>query len=70
LCGAESGCLLYTPHRDRDCADRFVFFERWTSRAALDLHKDTEHFKTLVRELTPLLAYPLDVTVLEALIDD
>jgi hypothetical protein len=39
-------------------------------RTALDLHKDTEHFKTLVRELTPLLAYPLDVTVLEALIDD
>ena len=37
---AETGCLLYTPHRDLDCADRFVFFERWTSRAALDLHKD------------------------------
>jgi len=67
---AETGCLLYTPHRDLDRADRFVFFERWTSRAALDHHKDTEHFKTLVRDLTPLLAYPLDVTVLEALLDD
>jgi hypothetical protein len=30
----------------------------------------TEHFKELTRELMPLLAYPLDVTVLEALLDD
>jgi len=67
---AETGCLLYTPHRDLDRAERFVFFERWTSRAALSEHAGTEHFKELTRELTPLLAYPLDVTVLEALLDD
>jgi quinol monooxygenase YgiN len=57
---AETGCLLYTPHRDLDRTERFVFFE----------HEGTEHFKELVRELTPLLAHPLDVTVLEALLDD
>ena len=67
---SETGCLLYTPHRDLDRAERFVFFERWASRAALAEHEDTEHFKQLIRELTPLLAHPLDVTVLEALLDD
>jgi len=67
---AETGCLLYTPHRDLDSTERFVFFERWASRAALAEHEGTEHFKKLVRELTPLLAHPLDVTVLEALLDD
>jgi quinol monooxygenase YgiN len=51
-------------------AERFAFFERWTSRAALSEHVGTEHFKELTRELMPLLAYPLDVTVLEALLDD
>jgi quinol monooxygenase YgiN len=67
---AETGCLLYTPHRDLDRAERFVFFERWASRAALVEHERTEHFKELVRELTPLIAQPLDVTILEALLDD
>jgi quinol monooxygenase YgiN len=67
---AEPGCLFYTPHRDLDHADRFVFFERWTSRAALAEHEGTDHFKQLVRELTPLLAAPLGVTVLEALVED
>ncbi|CAB3798499.1 putative quinol monooxygenase [Pararobbsia alpina] len=67
---AETGCLLYTPHRDLDRADRFVFYERWASRAALTEHAGTEHFNQLVRELTPLLAHPLEVTVLEALLDD
>jgi quinol monooxygenase YgiN len=67
---AETGCLLYTPHRDLGRAERFVFFERWASRAALAEHERTKHFEELVRELTPLLAQPLDVTVLEALLDD
>src|ERR1700692_935528 len=83
---AETGCLLYTPHRDLGLADtgarlypppprlgrpeRFVFFERWASRAALAEHERTKHFEELVRELTPLLAQPLDATVLAGLRDD
>ena len=67
---AETGCLLYTPHRDLNRADQFVFFERWASREALAEHERTEHFKQLVRELTPLVVKPLDVTILEALLDD
>ncbi|WP_429555892.1 putative quinol monooxygenase [Paraburkholderia sp. MM5477-R1] len=67
---AETGCLLYTPHRDLDRAERFVFFERWASRAALAEHERTEHFKELVRELAPLVAQPLDMTILEALLND
>ncbi len=67
---AETGCLLYTPHRDLGRSERFVFFERWTSRAALAEHERTRPFEELVRELKPLLTQPLDVTVLEALLDD
>ncbi len=63
---AEAGCLLYTPHRDLNRADQFVFFERWASREALAEHERTEHFKQLVRDLTPLVVKPLDVTILES----
>ena len=69
LCNAESRCLLYTPHRDLERTERFVFVECWASRAALAEHEGTEHFKELIRELTPLLAHPLGVTVLEALLE-
>lgn len=67
---AEAGCRLYQPHRDLDRADRFVFIETWLSREALAAHERTEHFQALVRDLAPLLAEPLQVSLLELIAGD
>ena len=40
---AEEGCLQYDMHESLDDPGRFVFFERWTSREALDRHLKTPH---------------------------
>jgi quinol monooxygenase YgiN len=64
---AEPGCFAYTPHRDLDHADRVVFIETWRSREAFADHQRTAHFQTLAHDLAPLLAEPLQVSVLDAL---
>ena len=40
---AEQGCIQYDMHESVDDPGRFVFFERWTSRDALDEHLKTPH---------------------------
>ena len=40
---AEEGCIQYDMHESLDDPGRFVFFERWTSREALDQHLKTPH---------------------------
>lgn len=40
---AEEGCIQYDLHESLDEPGRFVFFERWTSREALDQHLKTRH---------------------------
>ncbi len=63
----EPGCRLYTPHKDLDQPSRFVFVERWKSRAALDEHLTTPHFLAMAKEFETLLAAPLKVLILEEL---
>lgn len=63
----EAGCLLYTAHRDLDQPARFVFIERWASRAALADHEKQPHFLTMAKAFEPLLAAPLQVHVLRQL---
>lgn len=63
----ESGCLLYTCHSDIHVAGRFVFIEKWVSLEALAEHEKTSHFLTLAETLKPLLAGPLQVSVLQEL---
>lgn len=63
----EDGCLLYMPYQDQAQPGRFVFIERWTSRAALDAHTCQPHFQTMIATLTPLMAKPFDVMSLAPL---
>jgi quinol monooxygenase YgiN len=62
---AEPGCLRYELFADSTNAERLVMVEEWASKAALELHTSSAHFKELVRlagalidldiiELTPL----------------
>ncbi len=64
---AEAGCRFYVPHADLDHPSRFVFVERWASRAALDEHARSPHFLTMAAAFDTLLAAPLQALVLEEL---
>lgn len=65
----ESGCLLYTCHSDLNVSGRFVFIEKWISLEALAEHEKRPHFLVLAETLKPLLAGPLQVSVLQELKD-
>lgn len=41
----EEGCLGYDLHQDNNNPALFLFFENWASKAALDQHMQTAHFK-------------------------
>ena len=64
---AEDTNHLYTLNRDGDDHALFVFVEHWASRAALDAHQRTPHFKTFAAALEGKLARPLQVHILDPL---
>jgi quinol monooxygenase YgiN len=63
----EDGCRLYSPHVDLDRPSRFVFVERWDSRAALAVHLETPHFLAMAGAFETLLKAPLEVMILQEL---
>jgi quinol monooxygenase YgiN len=63
----EAGCLHYVAHVDLDAPTRFVFVERWASRAALADHERQPHFLTMAKAFETLLASKLRVLVLRQL---
>lgn len=52
---AEAGCVQYDLHESTERPGHFVFFENWTSRAALDQHLATPHLESLKAALPSLL---------------
>jgi quinol monooxygenase YgiN len=61
---AEQGCESYEIY-ESDSAGRFYFDETWKSKAALDKHVATPHFKHLEQAVGELLAEPFEVNILE-----
>ncbi|MCW3479215.1 antibiotic biosynthesis monooxygenase [Neisseriaceae bacterium JH1-16] len=51
---AEAGCERYELFRDVKDDHRFVLQEQWQSKAALEAHFLTPHFKALVEAITPI----------------
>lgn len=41
----EPGCLVYELHGDPENPGKFMFYEKFKSQAALDLHVSSPHFK-------------------------
>lgn len=41
----EADCLEYRLHQDKDEPAVFFFYEIWASAAALERHKETEHYR-------------------------
>jgi quinol monooxygenase YgiN len=59
---AEAGCLNYDLHQSADDPTEFMFYENWTSRAALDAHMDRPHLDEFDARAEGLLAAPVRVT--------
>ena len=41
----ESGCLTYVAQRSRENPRRYLIYEQYKDAAALDAHRNSEHFK-------------------------
>ena len=64
---AEPGCINYDFHVDAADPCIFVFYENWTSRAALDTHLAMPHLQPLFSQLDRLLAVAVDIRPLTML---
>jgi quinol monooxygenase YgiN len=62
----EPGCLVYTLMEVIGEPGRFLTFERWTDKAALDAHMVTPDIKAIVPKLEPVLAKPFTQIFLAA----
>jgi len=52
---AEPGNLLYKLCKSRQDPDTYVVMELYRDQAAVEVHPQTEHFKTLWASIQPLL---------------
>ena len=55
----EPGCLKYVLMEVIGEPGRFLTYERWTNKAALDAHMVTKEIKEIFPKLEPLLAKPV-----------
>ncbi len=58
---SEAGCLYYDLYQERDLPDTFVLLDGWASEAALASHAIHPNVTRVVKQLTPLLASPLEI---------
>lgn len=54
----EPGCELYALLEVQNEPGRFLTYERWTNKAALEAHMVTPHIKEIVPKLGDILAKP------------
>ena len=65
----EPGCLAYSLLEDQSDDRRFVTFERWRDRAALDAHMHSKAMERAKPSLPALLAEEMEQQFLNLLID-
>ena len=52
----EPGCVLYIGHQSIEDPRRFLFYEQYKDKAALDAHRNAPYFKQYVHEgLDPIM---------------
>lgn len=54
----EPGCLRFDVIQDRDDPNRFYFYEVYRDEAALEVHRQSAHFKRYFDKVQPCLAAP------------
>lgn len=52
----EAGCIDYRLHQDSADPAVFVFYENWESRACLERHMKTPHFKQYLDAVEGMIA--------------
>lgn len=52
----EQGALEYRLHQSRTVAGNYLFYEKFSDQAALDVHFSTPYYKALIVKIGPLLA--------------
>jgi quinol monooxygenase YgiN len=62
----EPGCEVYTLLEVQTEPGRFLTFERWSDKAALEVHMTTPEIKEIVPKLEPVLAKPFTQLFLDA----
>jgi quinol monooxygenase YgiN len=67
---AEPGCLNYDLHQSADDPVEFMFYENWTSRAALDAHFEMPYLNEFNALADELLAAPIEITLWQTLAAD
>ena len=50
----EAGCINYDLHQSPEEPGKFLFFENWTTKAALDAHLQMPHIQVLLPRLDGL----------------
>ncbi|HZR27690.1 MAG TPA: putative quinol monooxygenase [Terriglobales bacterium] len=50
----EPGCLMYVVHRHRSDPSRFFIYEQYVDDAALEAHRNSQHFLEYARKQLPL----------------
>jgi len=45
----EKGCIQYDLHQDNETPEVFIFVENWESKEFLQMHIESEHFKSFVK---------------------
>lgn len=60
----EEGCLHYDLYKQDDTT--YVFLERYADEAALDIHRNTDHYKTIGGQMGAFMAGKPDVKILQS----
>jgi quinol monooxygenase YgiN len=60
----EPGCEIYDLYESVDAEGTYCLFERYRNRAALEAHRNTDHYRAYRARVPDLLSQPVEVTVL------
>lgn len=63
----ENGCINYDLHVDLSDPRRFVFYENWSDKAALDAHAASPHMKAWAQVREAMLAAPVKIELFSML---
>ena len=58
----EPGCIAIDAHRSTRDPRLFYVHSRWIDEAAFEVHATLPHTVRFLRQVTPLIDHPLDIT--------
>jgi len=63
----EEDCIEYRLHQSREDEGLFFFYEKWTSKEALDSHLAKAHLQDFLSKADDLLDSEVDIALLDEL---